>query len=100
MDSKSTLAPNPHGSSWKGEGYGVKQGQFAIATYDDHPLGSGHRITPPAAPRPQLRIDSWMATVLEDEKEQRSVSFSLQEEDLFHDSLVISGGKLRPLNPW
>jgi len=41
-----------------------------------------------------------METLLEGEKEQCSVSLSLQEEDLFHGSLVISGAKLRPLNPW
>jgi protein TonB len=47
-----------------------------------------------------MRIDSWMETLLGDEKEQRSGSFSPQKEDLFHGSLVISGGKLRPLSPW
>jgi TonB family protein len=78
----------------------LKQDQFAIATYDDNPSGSDHYIASPAAPRPQLRIDSWMVTLLEDEKEQRSVSFSPQEEHLFRDSLVISGAKVRPLSPW
>ena len=78
----------------------MKQDQFAIATYDDNPSGSDHYIAAPAAPRPQLRIDSWMVTLLEDDKEQRSVSFSPQEEHLFRDSLVISGVKVRPLSPW
>jgi len=98
MDSNSTLAPNPHNSSWKGERYRSKQDQFAMATYNDTPELC--RIASPAATRPRLRIDSWMETLLENEKEERSGSFSLQEEDLFHESLVISGGKLRPLNPW
>jgi protein TonB len=71
-----------------------------MATYNDNPSGSDHCIASPAAPRPQLRIDSWMETLLEDAKKQRSVSCRLQEEDLFHDSLVISGAKLRPLSPW
>ena len=100
MVSKSTVTPNPCSSSRKGERCRLKQDQFAIAAYDDHPSGSDHRIASTAAPRPRLRIDSWMETLLEDEKKQRSVSFRLQEEDLFHDSLVISDGKLQPLNPW
>src|SRR5215469_4325817 len=100
MDSNSTLAPNPHDSSWKGEFCCLKQDQFAMATYNDNLSGSDHCIAFPAAPRPQLRIDSWMARLLEDEKEQRSVSSSLREGDLFHDSLVISSAKSRPLNLW
>jgi protein TonB len=87
MDSKSTLAPNLRGGSWKGERNCSKQDQFA------------HRIASSVAPRPQLRIDSWMETLLDD-IEQRSVSISVQEEGLFHDSLVISGKKSRTLNPW
>ena len=78
----------------------MKQDQFAIATYDDNPSGSDHYIASPAAPRPQLRIDSWMVTLLEDEKERRSISVNPHEEHLFHDSLVISGAKVRPLSPW
>jgi protein TonB len=41
-----------------------------------------------------------MLTLLEDEKEEHSVSVSPQKEDLFHDSLVISGAKSRHLDPW
>ena len=99
MDSNSTLAPTPRSRSWKGERYRLKQDQFAMATYNDNPSGSAQCIAFPPVPRPQLQIDSWMATLLENEKGQRSVSVSLQEGDLFHDSLVISGAKLRPLNP-
>jgi protein TonB len=34
------------------------------------------------------------------EEEQRPVSSGLQEWDLFHDCLVVSGAKSRPRNPW
>ena len=47
-----------------------------------------------------MRIDSRIAALPEHEKEQRPVSSSLQEWDLFHDSLVVSGAESRPLNPW
>jgi len=50
MDSNSTLAANPHCSSWKGEHCCLKR--------------------------------------------------DLQEGDLFYDSLIVSGGKSRPLNLW
>ena len=99
MDSNSTLAPNPHSSLWKGEHYLLKPDQFATATYDDNSSGSDRSIASPRPPRPQLRIDSWMLT-LEDEKEERSVSVGPQKEELFHDSLVISGAKSRHLDPW
>ena len=100
MDSNSTLAPNPHSSLWKGEHYRLKQDQFATATYDDNSSGSDRSIASPRPPSPQLRIDSWMLTLLEDEKEERLVSVSPQKEDLFHASLLISGAKSRHLNPW
>jgi periplasmic protein TonB len=100
MDSNSTLPPNPPDSSWKGEFRCLKQDQFAMARYNDKLSGSHHCNAFPAAPKPKLRIDSWMATLLEDEKEQRPVSSSLQQGDLFHDSLIISGAESRPLNPW
>jgi protein TonB len=100
MDSNSTLAPNPHDSSWKRELCCLQQDQFAMATYNDNVSGLDHCIAFPGAPRPQLRIDSWMVALLEDEKEQRSLSSSLPEQGLFHDSLVISGANSRPLNPW
>ena len=100
MDSNSTLAPNLHVSLWKGERYRLKQDKFAIAIHEENLFGSDHRIAPPAAQRPRLRIDSRQVTLLEDKKEQSFLSFSLQEEDLFHDSLVISGARFRPLSPW
>jgi len=78
----------------------LKRDQCAMATYNDSLSGRNLCIAPPVAPRPQLRIDSWSATFLEDGTEQRSTAFSPREEDLFHDSLVISGAKLRPLSPW
>ena len=78
----------------------MKQDRFAIATYNDNLSGSDLCIACPTASRPQLGIDSWMVTLHEDKNELCFTSFSQHEEDLFHDSLVISGGRLQPLNPW
>src|SRR5260370_1094613 len=100
MDSNSTLVPNPHSSSWKGERCCVKRDQFAMATYNDNHSESDHCIAYPAFPRPRLRIDSRIAALPEHEKERRPISSSLQEGDLFHDSLVVSGAKSPPRNPW
>src|SRR5216684_820669 len=100
MDSNSTLVRNPHSSSWKGERCSAKGDQFAMATYNDNHLESDHCIAYPALPRPRLRIDSRIAALPEHEKERRPVSSSLQEGDLFQDSLVVSGAKSRPRNPW
>jgi protein TonB len=100
MDSNSTLVPNPHSSSQKGERCCVKEDYFAMATYNDNHLESDHCIAYPAFPRPRLRIDSRITAVPEHEKEQRPVSSSLQEGDLFYDSLLVSGAKSRPRNPW
>ncbi len=100
MDSNSTVVPNPHRSSWKRERCSVKGDHFAMATYNDNYSESDHCIAYPAFPRPRLRIDSRIAALPEHEKEQRPVSSSLQEWDLFHDSLVVSGAKSRPRNPW
>src|SRR6266851_3510452 len=71
-----------------------------MAAYNDNHSESDHCIAYPAFPRPRLRIDSRIAALPEQEKEQRPVSSSLQEGDLFRDSLVVSGAKPRPLNPW
>jgi periplasmic protein TonB len=100
MDSNSTLVLNPHNSSWKKECGSVKGNRFAMATYNNNHLESAHYIAYPASPRPRLQIDSRTAALPEHEKEQRPVSYSLQEGDLFHDSLVVSGVKSRPRNPW
>jgi len=78
----------------------LKQDQFAIASHQDNLSGADYYVVTPAASRPQLRIDSWQVAILDDKKEQCSVPFISHEEDLFQDSLVISGAKLRPLNPW
>jgi protein TonB len=99
MDSNSTLAESTSRFR-KGERYPLKLDQCAIAVYNINPSGADHCTVSPRLPKPQVRIDSWMETFLGDEKEQRPVSFSPQKEDLFRDSLVISGGKLRPLSPW
>ncbi len=71
-----------------------------MATYNDNYSESDHCIAYPAFPRPRLRIDSRIAALPEHQKKQRPVSSSLQEWDLFHDSLVVSGAKSRPRNPW
>ena len=99
MDSNSTLVPNPHSSSKKGSAAG-KGNHFVMATNIGNLSESDHRITYPAFPRPRLRIDSRVAALPEHEKEQRPVSSSLQEWDLFHDSLVVWGAKSRPRNLW
>jgi|HubBroStandDraft_6_1064221.scaffolds.fasta_scaffold64025_3 protein TonB len=100
MDSDSTLVPNPHSSSWKRERCCVKEDRFAMATYNDNHSEWDHCIAYPASPRPRLRIDSRIAALPEHEKEQSPVSSGLQEWDLFHDSLFVSGAKSRPRNPW
>jgi protein TonB len=71
-----------------------------MATNNDNHSESDHCIAYPAFPRPRLRIDSRITALPKYEKEQRPVSSSLQEWDLFHDSLVVSGAKSRPRNPW
>src|SRR5260370_27991083 len=100
MDSNSTLVPNTHSSSWRRERCCVKEDRFAMATYNDNHSESDHCIAYPAFLRPRLRIDSRIAALPEHEKEQRPVSSSLQEWDLFQDSLIVSGAKSRPRNPW
>lgn len=94
MDSNSTLVSNPR------ERCCVKEDRFAMATYNDNQSESDHCIAYPAFPRPPLRIDSRSAALPEHENEQRPVFSSLQEGDLFYDSLVVSGAKSRPRNPW
>ena len=100
MDSDSTLVPNPHSCSWNREHCCLKEDRFAMATYNDNHSESDHCIAYPAFPRLRLRIDSRIAALPEDEKEQRPVSSSLREGDLFYDSLLVSGAKSRPRNPW
>ena len=75
MDSNSTLVPNPHSSSWKGERCCVKEDQFVMATYNDNHSESDHCIAYPAFPRPRLRIDSRIAALPEHEKRTASRIF-------------------------
>ena len=100
MDSRSTLAPNLHRSSWRGERCRLQSDQLAMATYNDNRSESNHSIACRVLPRLRLLIDSRITAFLEHEKEQRPASSSLQEGDLFYDSLVVSGAKSRPRNPW
>ena len=71
-----------------------------MATYNDNHSESDLCIAYPALPRSRQRIDTRFAALPKDEKEQRPESSSLQEWDLFHDSLAVSGAKPRPRNPW
>src|SRR5262249_2981826 len=99
MDSNSTLAPNPHRSLQKGERRCVAW-NIAMTSYNDNHSGSDHCIAYPVFPRPRLRNDSRIAGFLRNEKEQRPLSSSLREGDLFYDILLVSGAKSRPRNPW
>ena len=99
MASNSTLVLNPESTSWKREHCCVKGDHF-MATYNDNYSESDLCIAYPALPRPRLRIDSRVTVPPEHEKEQRPVFASLQERDLFHDSLFVSGAKSGPRNPW
>jgi periplasmic protein TonB len=100
MDSNSTVVLIPHCSLQKGERSGVKADQSAMDTYNDNYSGSDHCITDPVFVTSRLRIESQIAAFREDSKERHPVSSSLQENNLFHDSLFASGAKLRPRNPW
>jgi protein TonB len=71
-----------------------------MATYNDNYSELDHYIAYPAFPRPRLRSDSRITALPEHEREQRPAFSSLQEGDLFQDSLVVSGAKSRPRNPW
>jgi periplasmic protein TonB len=66
----------------------------------DHHSNLADCIAYPALQRPESRIDSRSAALLADEKQPRRVSSTLQEGDLFYDSLVASGAKSRLRNPW
>src|SRR5215831_12511156 len=74
MDSNSTLAPN-------------------------YP-GSDRCIAYPSFPRPRLRNYLCIAGFPRPEKDQPPLSSSLQEGDLFYESLFVSGVKSRPRNLW
>src|ERR1700751_378653 len=71
-----------------------------MATYNDNHSASDHGIATLPFPKPPLRIDSQIVVLPEHEKKQRPVSSSLQEGDLFFDSLVGSDWKSRPRNLW
>jgi periplasmic protein TonB len=100
MDSNSTLVPHPQSSSQEGECSCVKEDLFAMATYNDNHSKSDLCIATKDFPMPRGRIDSRMEVLPEDDKEQRPIPLTLQEAIFFHDSLVMSGKKSRPLNRW
>lgn len=74
-----------------------------MATYDHH-SDLAHCIGYPAFPSPGLPTDSRIAAFPERRKEQRLVSSAMQEINddsrLFQGTLLESGGKSRPRNPW
>jgi periplasmic protein TonB len=100
MDSNSILVPTPLSSSWKGERRCAAGDDFAMPTYNDNHSASDHGIATLPFPKPPLRIDSQIAALPEHDKKQRPVSSSLQEGDLFYDSLVGSDWKSRKRNLW
>jgi periplasmic protein TonB len=100
MDSNSTVVLIPHCNLQKGERCGVKADQSVMDMYNDSYSGSDHCMADPVFVTSQLRIESEIAAVRGHAKELRPVSSSLQENNLFHDSLFASGAKSRPRNPW
>src|SRR5215472_15397243 len=96
MDSNSTLATIPHSSLEKGECC-CSTGDLAMRTYNNSHSGTDHCI---AYPSLRLRNDLRIAGFPRHDKDQRPLSSSLQEGDLFYDSLVVSGTKSRPRNLW
>jgi protein TonB len=97
MDSNSTLATISHSSVEKGECC-CATGDLDMRTYNNSHSGSDHCIAYPSFPRTRLRNDLRISGVPRHEKDQRPLSSSLQERDLFYDSLVVSGAKSRPRN--
>src|SRR5215813_6491457 len=99
MDTNSISATIPPSSVEKGECC-CTTGDLDMGTYNNSNSGSEHCIAYPTFPSPRLRIDSRIAVLQADEKEQRPVPSSLHEGDLFFDSLFVSGAKSRRRNPW
>jgi protein TonB len=99
MDSNSALAAIPH-SGLEKEECCCATGDLDMGIYNNRHSGSDHRIAYPSFPRPRLRNDLRIAAFRGDKKDRRPISFSLQEGDLFYDSLVVSGAKSRQRNPW
>lgn len=74
-----------------------------MATNIDHHSGLDDCNADPAFPWPRLRIDSRIVALPAVEEKQLPVPPSPQvigAGELFHGSLIESGGKLRPRNPW
>ena len=99
MDSNSTLATIPHNSLENGECC-CATADLDMGTYNENYSGSDHCIAYPAFSRPRLRNDLRIAAFRGHEKEQRPVISSLQDGDLFYESLFVSGAKSRPRNLW
>ena len=99
MDSNSTLATIPYSSLEKGECC-CATGDLDMGTYNNTHSGSDHCIAYQSFPTPRVRNDLRIAGFPGHEKDRRRLSSSLQEGDLFYDSLVVSGAKHRPRNLW
>ena len=78
----------------------MKGDHFDMATYSDKLSESEQCIAYPVFPRLRLRIDSRIAARPEHVEVSRPISSCLRQGDLFQDSLVVSGAKSRPRNPW
>lgn len=71
-----------------------------MGAYNNSHSGSEHCIAYPTVPSPRLQIESRTLVPQADEIEQRPVLSSLHERGLLFESLLVSGAKSRPRNPW
>src|SRR5215469_6187673 len=99
MDSNSISATIPPSSVEKGECC-CTTGDLDMGIYNNSHSRSEHCIAYPTFSSPRLRIDSRIALLQADEKEQNPVPSSLHEGDLFFDSLFVSCARSRRRNPW
>ena len=99
MDSNSISVVIPHPSLENGECCCTRKA-LDMGTYNNSHSKSDYCIPYSPSLRPRLRNDLRIVGLSGHEKEQRPISSSLQEGDLFYDSLLVSGAKSRPRNPW
>jgi len=81
----------------------LERNQYLMATCMDHHSNLADCIEYPVFQRPGLRINSQIAAFPAKEKKDKKehpISSMPQEGSLFQDSLVVSGAKSRPRNPW
>ena len=99
MDSNSISATIPPGSMETGE-CRCTTGDLHMGTYNNSHSGSEHCIAYPTFPGPRLHVEPRPVVPQADEEEQRPVFSSLHERGLLFESLIVSGAKSRPRNPW